>query len=84
MAEEAPDNLEPTDAYALLSKPTLDLTDAEVEKVVADLRRRRALYAATGKPDRQPKPKAEPKGKSTAADKAANTAALLASLQLKI
>jgi hypothetical protein len=82
MAEEAPDNLEPTDAYALLSKPTLDLTDAEVEKVVADLRR--ALYAATGKPDRQPKPKAEPKGKSTAADKAANTAALLASLQLKI
>lgn len=73
------------DAYSLLSTPTLELTDAEVELVVADLRRRRELYIKTGKADR-PKPNkpTEPKAKPTAADKARNTAELLARLELKI
>lgn len=72
------------DAYALLSKPTLDLTDAEVERIVVDLRKRRELYLSTGKPDKVSKPKAAacPKTKPTADDKAANTAALLASLKI--
>lgn len=80
MASQPPENL---DAYALLSRPTLDLSDAEVEAVVVDLRKRRLLYIQTGKPDKPTKPK-EPKAKPTAADKAANTAALLASLNLKV
>ena len=68
-------------AYDLLSRPTLSLTDAEVEIVVADLRRRRAAFIATGKPDKIAKPKtASPS--PTAESKAANTAALLSMLKL--
>jgi hypothetical protein len=82
MADE-PDTTLPEgfDAYALLSKPTLDLTDAEVGYVITDLRRRRALYLKTGKPD---KPKAEKKAavKLDADEKARNTAALLAQLKI--
>lgn len=70
-------------AYDLLSKPTLNLTDAEVELVVADLRRRRAAYIKTGKPDK-PKAAAKSAAKLSADEKARNTAALLDSLQLKI
>lgn len=73
------------DAYALLSKPTLDLTDDEVEAIIADLRRRRELYIKTGKPDKPAKPKAvTSKAKATADEKARNTAALLASLKLSL
>lgn len=68
----------PLDAYDLLSKPTLDITDEEALTIIADLRRRREGYLRTGKPDKQPKSKAEPKAK---ADKAANTASLLAMLE---
>lgn len=72
-------------AYDLLSKPTLDLTDAEVEAVVVDLRKRRELYISTGKPDRPKPPKAPAtKAKADADEKKRNTAALLASLNLKI
>ncbi len=74
----------PADAYSLLSKPTLDLTDAEVETIVADLRRRRKLFVEQGVKDEPVKKaaaarKALPKEK---ADKAANTLALLSQLKL--
>jgi hypothetical protein len=69
-------------AYELLSKPTLELTDAEVDIIIADLRRRRTQFLSTGKPD---KPKAEAKAKAEPLSKeakAANTAALLAPLTM--
>lgn len=84
MAEPTAEIPPELDAYALLSKPTLDLSDDQVELIVADLRRRRELYIKTGKPDRPAKPKAAPKAKATADDKKANTAALLASLDLTL
>lgn len=43
-------------AYELLTKPTLELTDAEVKIVVEDLRQRRLAYLKTGKPDKPSKP----------------------------
>lgn len=70
------------DAYALLSKPTLSLSDAEVEIVIADLRRRREQYLSTGKPDKArkaAKAKADPLSKEA---KAQNTANLLAQLKI--
>ena len=73
------------DAYALLSRPTLDFTDAEVKRVIADLRRRREAYLRTGKPDRPKKVKEQiEKAKASPEDKARNTAALLAQLDLKV
>lgn len=75
------------DAYALLSKPTLDLTDAEVERIVVDLQERRKLYLATGKPDapkKAAKEKAAPKAKATAEEKARNTALLLGQLKMSL
>lgn len=71
------------DAYSLLSRPTLDLTDAEVEIVIADLRRRRKLFLETGKKD-EPVKKAAAAKKLAPDDKKANTLALLANLKLKI
>lgn len=47
------------DAYALLSKPTLDLTDQDVEDICIDLRKRRERFLA-GQKDNPPKAKAEP------------------------
>lgn len=44
------------DAYALLSKPTLELTEAEIEAICKDLRARRERFLA-GQKDNQPKPK---------------------------
>lgn len=82
MTEPATDLPPALDAYALLSKPTLTLSDKEVEVVVADLRARRARHLATAKPDKprtEAKAKAEPTSKEA---KAANTAALLAQLSL--
>lgn len=75
--------LEPIDAYSLLSKPTLDLNDAEVNIVIEDLRRRRKAYLASGKPDK-PRKETVARQKASAGDKAANTAALLAHLNLKV
>lgn len=72
---------EPLDAYALLSKPTLNYTDDEVALVVADLRKRRAAYVSTGKVDKPKKEKVE-REKLSKDEKARNTAALLASLKL--
>lgn len=45
-----------TSAYDLLSKPTLELTDEEVEAIVADLRVRRNAYVTRGKKDDPKKP----------------------------
>ena len=75
------DTPEPLDAYELLSKPTLELTDAQVELIVADLRHRRAAYVSTGKVDKPKKEKVAAK-KLDADEKARNSAALLASLKL--
>ena len=72
---------EPVDAYSLLSKPTLDLTDAEVDLVIEDLRRRRSAYVKDGKVDKPKVVKAAAK-KLDADEKARNTAALLAQLKL--
>lgn len=78
MASETPDQL---DAYALLSRPTLDYTDEEVALVVEQLRKARSRFLATGTLD---KPKAAKAAtvKLDADEKARNTALLLASLKL--
>jgi len=78
------------DAYALLSKPTLQLTDSDVDILVADLRKRRDKYLASGKPDVPKKAAAavkalaEPKAKPTASEKAAATKALLDEIDWKL
>lgn len=41
-------------AYDLLSKPTLDLTDKDIEDICADLRKRRERFLA-GQKDNPPK-----------------------------
>lgn len=48
------------DAYALLSKETLELSDEEIELICTDLRKRRERFLA-GQKDNLPKVKAEPK-----------------------
>lgn len=82
----SPDDAEQIDAYALLSKPTLELTDAEVERIVVDLQARRKLYLSTGKPDAPKKAKAPagPKAKLSDDEKKRNTALLLGQLKLTI
>lgn len=72
---------DPIDAYALLSKPTLEISDAEALIIIEDLRRRREAYIKTGKPDK-PKKEAAERVKLSKDEKARNTAALLASLKL--
>lgn len=69
-------------AYELLSKPTSEITDADLEVIVADFRKRREFYLA-GKAD-NPAKKPRSAAATTAAEKAANTAAILAQLDLKI
>ena len=71
------------DAYALLSKPTLELSDAEVDAVIADLRKRREAYIKTGKADRPAKEK-KAIVKATSDEKTRNTAMLLAQLKLSV
>lgn len=68
-------------AYELLSKPTLDLSDADIEQCIIELRKKRILYANNNIADTAVKD-AKPKSaaKITAEEKAANTAALLAGL----
>jgi hypothetical protein len=70
------------DAYALLSKPTLDLTDDEVEAICKDLRARRERFLA-GQKDTQPKPKKE-KVEMTDEMKKQTQADILAELDLKL
>lgn len=67
---------EPRDAFTLLSKPTLDLTNDEIEVISKDLRARRERFLA-GQKDNLPKPKAEPK---TAEEKKALTESVLGDL----
>lgn len=67
----------PADAYALLSKPTLELTDAEVEAICKDLRAKRERFLA-GQKDNAPKPKAEPK---SAEEKAALTQSIAGDIE---
>lgn len=81
MANVPVTDAEPVDAYSLLSKPTLDLSDAEVDLIIDDLRKRREAYIKTGKPDKPKVVKAAAK-KLNADEKARNTAALLAQLKL--
>lgn len=83
MTEPEPE-VEIQDAYSLLSKPTLEISDAEAEIIIEDLRRRRKSYLATGKPDKPRKEAGPARPKATKDDKAANTAALLAGLNLKM
>jgi len=49
------------DAYALLSKPTLELSQEEIEAICKDLRARRERFLAGQKdnPPKQPKEKVE-------------------------
>ena len=77
------DTPEPMTAYELLTKPTLELTDAEVERIVADLRIRRKAYvdSAGKKADNPAKEKAKP---VSAEDKALNTARAEALLNLDL
>jgi hypothetical protein len=73
---------EQLDAYALLSKPTLDLTDEEVARVVVELRKKRLAFVQTGKPDKVAKPKPEKAAPLSKEEKQRNNEALLASLKL--
>jgi hypothetical protein len=69
-------NPSPTgDAYALLSKPTLDLTDADVETICTDLRKRRERFLA-GQKDNAPK-QSKPKVEMTPEAKQQNSAEVL-------
>lgn len=74
----------PGSAYELLQKPTLDLTDAEAEAIIVDLRRRRELFLRGQKdnPRREAKAKAVSPSKPTKAEQEANANALLAKLNL--
>ena len=60
--------LEPINAYALLSRPTLSLTDRELEIIVADFRRKRHLYLE-GKSDAATKAPAKTAAKAAAVPK---------------
>lgn len=67
------------DAYALLSKPTLELSDAEVEIIVNELRTKRALFVQDPKKNAD-KPKRIAAPAADKATKAANSLALLAQM----
>lgn len=68
-------------AYDLLSRPTLDITDAEAEKIILDLRQRRKAYLSTGKVDK-PKKEKVAAVKLEKDEKARNTALLMAQLKI--
>lgn len=67
------------DAFELLSKPTLSLTDADVEAICKDLRARRErfLQGVADKPKRAP---AKPAADKSPEAKAARTESLLGDL----
>lgn len=62
------------DAFALLSKPTLELTDEEITSICADLRRRREqfLQGVQDKPVRKPKEPAPDRSDEAKAARSAN------------
>lgn len=68
------------DAFALLSKPTLELTDAEIELICADLRRKREqfLQGVQDKPPRTAKVQVDQSPEA----KAQRTADLLGEIDL--
>ena len=74
------------DAYALLSKPTLQLSDEEVTIIIADLRKKRIASLTTGKPDKTvaeaKKAKAQKALPKSQQERAALTADLLASIKI--
>lgn len=71
------------DAYALLSRPTLELSDQDILDIIENLRARRIRSLTTGKPDKPvAEAKAARKGKVTDEEKAANTARILSQLKL--
>lgn len=78
-----PETTPERNAYALLSKPTLELTDADVEIIVADLRKRRLAYATDPKKSADNPTKVKPQPIS-AAEKQVNTDDLLASLDISL
>lgn len=63
-------------AHELLSKPTLELSDADVEAIVSDLRQRRERYLQGV----QDKPQKKPKAAATPEEIAARTQSLLEDL----
>lgn len=69
MTERAVELPAQRDAFALLSKPTLELTDAEIELICADLRRKREqfLQGVQDKPPRAAKAKLPPPDRSSEA-----------------
>lgn len=72
---------DPIDAYALLSKPTLEISDDEAMKIIEDLRARRRAYLSTGKLDK-PKKEKIAAVKLDKDEKARNTALLMAQLKI--
>lgn len=74
------------DIYELLSRPTLDLTDADLERIVADLRQKRAAFVADSKKgaDKPPAKRTAGSSRASADEKRRNTQALLAGLNLKL
>lgn len=79
----APTENEPTSAYDLLSKETLEITDADALIIIKSLREKRKAFLA-GKADNPAKAKKALAAPTSAAQKAANTQALLAGLDLKL
>lgn len=75
----------PGTAYELLTRPTLSLTDAEVELIVTDLQERRVNYInSKGKIKDDPRPKAPRATSKSAEEKAALTASILAELDIDL
>ncbi len=68
------------DANELLSRPILDLTEAEVLAVVEDLRKRRLLYVQHKRPDKAQRPAKVAASTPTAEEKRKATEDLLASI----
>ena len=80
MADETTDS-----AYVLLSRPVLELTDADVKIIITDLREKRLRFVNSGIADKKPaKPKVVLTEEEAKAEKTANTAALAASLGIVI
>ncbi len=83
MTEEAPTSPPVEDAYSLLTRPTLELTDAQLVIILENLRKRRAAYMA-GTADRPDKPKAASAKPKTQQEKDDLTKSLLADMDWKL
>lgn len=85
MTDNLPATAEPEqeDAYTLLSRPTLELTDAQIERIVEDLRNKRARFVLDPKKNAdRPKAKRAVESKTSKEAKERNTAVLLGQLNL--